>query len=79
LKPGNSRVAERAEIFIGGLELLTATVELHDASEQRARFVDEAGRIEKEQCRPAPLPEKFLDAVGRMPDCTGMALGWTGW
>lgn len=75
LKPGNPRVAERAEVFIGGLELANAYSELNDAQEQRTRLVKEAGAIEREQGRQAPLPEKFLAAMSRMPECAGIALG----
>lgn len=75
LKPGRKDIAERAEIFIGGLELANAYSELTDRKEQERRFLEEARQIEKEQNRTAPMPEKFLRAVPNLPECAGIALG----
>jgi lysyl-tRNA synthetase class 2 len=74
LKPGNSSVAERAEIFIGGLEISNGYSELTDPFEQRERFVSEMNSLLKAN-KPAALPEKFLQAINTMPECTGNALG----
>ncbi|MCX5995014.1 MAG: EF-P lysine aminoacylase GenX, partial [Chloroflexi bacterium] len=41
LRPGSLPVAERAEVFIGGLELANAYSELTDAAEQERRFKQE--------------------------------------
>jgi lysyl-tRNA synthetase class 2 len=73
-KPGGE-VAERAEVFIGGLELANIYSELNDRKEQMWRFTEEAARIEKTQGRRAPLPQPFLEAVGHMPPAGGVALG----
>ncbi len=75
LKPGNPLVAERAEVFIGGLELTNGYSELTDAEEQRERFAAEAAQIERETGRKVPQPESFLAAVGHMPPAGGIALG----
>jgi elongation factor P--(R)-beta-lysine ligase len=75
LKPGPSPVAERAEVFIGGMELANAFSELTDAAEQRRRFEAEIRHIEREQNRKAEMPERFLEAVGHMPPSGGIALG----
>jgi len=75
LKPGEPDIAERAEVFIGGLELANINSELNDRKEQMWRFTEEAARIEKAQGRRAPLPQSFLEAVGRMPPAGGAALG----
>jgi elongation factor P--(R)-beta-lysine ligase len=75
LKPGNPRVAERVELFIGGLELANAYSELNNRKEQERRFREEIKQIKQEQHRVAPMPEKFLRAVSYLPECAGIALG----
>ena len=75
LKPGNSNVAERFELFIGGLELANAYSELVNAKEQETRFRKEIEQIQKMQGRIAPMPKKFLKAVPNLPECAGIALG----
>ncbi|MDD4859992.1 MAG: EF-P lysine aminoacylase EpmA [Dehalococcoidales bacterium] len=75
LKPDDPSVAERAEVFIGGLELANAYSELCDAAEQRQRFAAEAAQIEQERKQKVPLPVQFLEAVSRLPSCGGIALG----
>jgi lysyl-tRNA synthetase class 2 len=77
LKPGPSagrQIAERAEVFIGGLEIANAYSELNDAVEQEKRF-----RLELEQMqmagKPAILPVKFLEAIQHLPECSGIAVG----
>jgi lysyl-tRNA synthetase class 2 len=75
LKPDNLRVAERAEVFIGGLELANTYSELINQKEQDRRFRKEAEQIKQEQNRVAPMPEQFLRAVANLPECAGIALG----
>jgi len=75
LKPEDPRVAERAEVFIGGLELANAYSELTDAHEQALRFRKALDEIYRERGTMMPLPDKFLEAVRRLPDCGGIALG----
>jgi lysyl-tRNA synthetase class 2 len=75
LKPGEPDVAERAEVFIGALELANAYSELGDAREQENRFREASAQIEKEQGRQATMPNRFLEAVARLPECGGIALG----
>lgn len=75
LKPGNPGVAERAEVFIGGLELANAYSELNDPDEQRRRFQQEIEQIQAEQGRKVAMPEKFLDTLSCLPECGGIALG----
>lgn len=75
LKPGNPQVAERAEVFIGGLELANAYSELADAKEQTRRFREAIAQIKKERGQSLPLPEKFLKAMEHLPECAGIALG----
>jgi lysyl-tRNA synthetase class 2 len=75
IKPDDWRIAERAEVFIGGLELANAYSELNDAAEQKRRFEIERDQIERQKGYRLPLPQAFLDAVGYMPVCGGIALG----
>jgi lysyl-tRNA synthetase class 2 len=75
LKPDNPLIAERAEVFIGGLELANAYSELTDAGEQEKRFREAIEKIKKERGEAMPLPRRFLDAVPRLPPCGGVALG----
>jgi lysyl-tRNA synthetase class 2 len=75
LKAADPSVAERFELYIGGLELCNGFSELNDPVEQRRRFEAEQ-RSMKAAGKPVyPLPEKFLDALERLPPCAGNALG----
>ncbi|MBN1693528.1 MAG: EF-P lysine aminoacylase GenX [Dehalococcoidales bacterium] len=75
LKADNPLVAERAEVFIGGLELANAYSELADAGEQARRFKEAIEQIERERGQRMPLPEKFLKSVKNLRECGGIALG----
>ncbi len=75
LKAGRPEVAERFELYIGGLELCNGFSELTDPSEQRHRF-DHESRQRAEAGKTAyPMPEPFLNALGDMPPASGNALG----
>ena len=75
LKPGDPAVAERFELYIGGLELCNGFSELTDPAEQRRRFAAELD-LRRRQGRPAHgLPQRFLDALSALPPCAGNALG----
>jgi lysyl-tRNA synthetase class 2 len=75
LKPGNPAVAERVELYAKGLELANGFSELVDPIEQRARLEEEQ-TWRREHGRPVyPLDERFLEAVGKMPEATGIAVG----
>jgi lysyl-tRNA synthetase class 2 len=68
-------LAERFEIYIGGLELANGFSELTDAEEQRRRFERE-NEIRAKRGQPSwPMPGKFLEAIPRMPESAGIALG----
>ena len=75
LRPGNPAVAERAEVFIGGLELANAYSELTDAAEQRRRFQQEIETLQRAGKSDIFMPDKFLEAVANLPECGGIALG----
>lgn len=75
LKPDNPMVAERTEIFIGGLELANAYSELRDAREQTRRFQTEIEKIQRERQQKMAMPSRFLQAIAHLPECGGIALG----
>ena len=75
IKPGESRFAERFELYIDGLELANAFSELTDPFEQRKRFAADEERRRAAGKRPYPLPEKFLNELAAMPEAAGIALG----
>ena len=75
LKPGQPDLAERFELYIGGLELCNAFTELTDPVEQRQRFAAETERRRKAGKSTYPPAERFLRALERMPAATGNALG----
>ncbi|CAG0971038.1 Elongation factor P--(R)-beta-lysine ligase [Geobacteraceae bacterium] len=75
LKPDDPTVAERFELYIGGVELANAFSELTDPVEQRTRFESEAAfRAFRGQIT-IPLPENFLAELAEMPPSAGIALG----
>ncbi len=75
IKEGVPEVAERAEVFIGGLELANVYSELRDVREQENRFLEAIEQIYKEQGQRVSMPGQFLEAVTHLPECGGVALG----
>lgn len=75
LKPNNGLLAERFELYIGGLELCNAFTELIDTHEQRERFENELNLRKRSGKQVYPMPKKFLDSLKFMPNATGNALG----
>lgn len=75
-KPSDSRVAERFELYVAGVEVCNGFGELTDAVEQRARFVRDQEERAKRGKPVYPLDERFLEALTRgMPDSGGNAIG----
>ena len=68
-------MAERFELYAGGLELANAFSELTDPAEQRRRFRREAALREESGATSYPLPEPFLQDLERLPEAAGIALG----
>jgi lysyl-tRNA synthetase class 2 len=74
--PADPRVALRFEAYAGGLELANAFDELVDPVEQRARFEADR-RARAARGKPVhPIDEKLLAALGELPPCAGVALGF---
>jgi lysyl-tRNA synthetase class 2 len=75
--PTDPRVAERFELFVCGIELANAFVELTDPVEQRARFTIERERRHAMHGPDWDLDEDFLAALQQgMPQCAGIAMGF---
>jgi elongation factor P--(R)-beta-lysine ligase len=75
LKGNDPRVAERFELYLGGLEIANAFSELTDVREQRNRFEKDAEDRRLRGKRVYPVPERFLASLEGMPDAAGIALG----
>jgi lysyl-tRNA synthetase class 2 len=74
-KPSDRTLAERFELYVAGVELCNGFGELTDAAEQRARFeADRAARAAR-GLPVYPIDEKLLEALTRMPESGGNALG----
>lgn len=75
-QPNDPSVADRFELYVGGLELCNGYGELTDADEQRARFQRDRARRRALGLTVPSLPEHFLRALERgMPPAGGNALG----
>jgi lysyl-tRNA synthetase class 2 len=75
IKKDDSRLAERWELYVGGMELANAFTELTDPNEQRTRFL--AAKEERKILGESdyPLDEEFLTMLQMMPPSGGVALG----
>ncbi|MFZ3056025.1 MAG: amino acid--tRNA ligase-related protein, partial [Smithella sp.] len=74
-KKSDPTVAERFELYIGGLELANGFSELTDANEQRQRFAEALKARAVKKWAHYEMPEKFLQALQTMPPSAGIALG----
>lgn len=75
LKPGDSNVAERFELYMGGVEIANGFSELVNTEEQRRRFLHENENRRSAGKVVYSMPEKFLAELDRMPSSAGIALG----
>jgi lysyl-tRNA synthetase class 2 len=75
LKQDDRTLAERFELYIGGLEIANAFSELIDAEEQRSHFLQENAKRQASGKPAYPMPEKFLEELGNMRPSAGIALG----
>ncbi|OGH79109.1 MAG: EF-P lysine aminoacylase GenX [Candidatus Magasanikbacteria bacterium RIFOXYC2_FULL_40_16] len=84
LSDEDNRYAERFEVYVNGMEIANAFSELTDEEEQRKRLVEEK-ELRKELGKPRKtssrgvdvfeIDEDFIEAVGELPKCAGIALG----
>jgi lysyl-tRNA synthetase class 2 len=75
IKRSDPPLAERFELYIGGLELANAFSELTDVDEQVKRFEKERERRRHLGKAGYPLPERYIKEFRNMPDSGGIALG----
>jgi len=75
IKKDDAEVAERFELYIGGLELANAFSELTDHVEQRERFLEEEKKRKKAGKAEYPFPERFIHDLEHMPPSAGIAFG----
>ena len=76
LRPEDSTVAERFELYVGGVELANAFWELRDADEQIERFLAEQAARKRRGLPVYPIDHRFISALRQgLPDCCGIALG----
>lgn len=75
IRPSEPPVAERFELYLGQHELANGYHELNNATEQRARFVDENRRRSARGQPELPIDENLLAVLDALPDCAGVALG----
>ena len=76
LKKSNPAVAERRELYLGGIEIANTYTELTDPEENMLRFTQLSKEREKFGLPEIPFPEKFFTEIEKnFPDCAGSALG----
>ena len=72
-----TQVAERFELYVGGLELANGFRELGDAVEQRRRFEQDQDMRRARGLPVRPIDERLLAALKHgLPDSAGVALGF---
>ncbi|MGD8977498.1 MAG: EF-P lysine aminoacylase EpmA [Gammaproteobacteria bacterium] len=70
-------VAQRFELFLGGMELANGFFELRDAVEQGERFERDLQRRRAEGLPVVPVDRRLLAALeAGLPECSGVALGF---
>jgi lysyl-tRNA synthetase class 2 len=76
LKPGDTSIVERFELFGAGMELANAYTELNDPEDQRARLKAQMRQKTQEKAEADILDEDFVEAleVG-MPPTGGIGMG----
>jgi lysyl-tRNA synthetase class 2 len=75
--PTDTRLAERFELYVCGLELANAFGELTDAVEQRTRFLADQAKKQSLYGETYPVDEDFLAALAAgLPTSAGIALGF---
>lgn len=77
IRPGDPPVAERFELFLGGMELANGFHELTDAAEQAERFAADLAARRSRGLADLPVDDRLLAALAHgLPDASGVALGF---
>jgi lysyl-tRNA synthetase class 2 len=72
----DSRLVERWEAFVGGIEIANSFTELNDPDEQRRRFEAQAEETKRGDEETQPYDEAFVEALEHgMPPTGGVGLG----
>jgi len=74
-RPDDPRVAERFELYVGGIELCNGFGELVDPVEQRSRLERDRAERAARGLPVYPIDERFIDALKTVPPSGGNALG----
>lgn len=74
-KDNNSKIAERFELYISGIELCNAYTEINNPDKQKEKFEYEQNLRKLLGKQIHPIPENFLKFLKYMPDASGNALG----
>ena len=76
IREGDPPLAERFELYLGGVEIANGFHELADAGEQGDRFAREQDRRRRQGKVEVPMDRHLLAALeAGLPDCSGVALG----
>jgi lysyl-tRNA synthetase class 2 len=75
-KPGDPSLAERFELYVGGVELCNGFGELVDPVEQRERLVRDQELRRARGLPVYPIDERFVRALARVPPSAGNAMGF---
>jgi elongation factor P--(R)-beta-lysine ligase len=68
-------VAERSELYIGGIEIANGFPFLRDPNQQRSLFEEQLQKRKEIGKSGVVLDEKYIDSLNTLPDGAGMALG----
>ena len=76
IRPGETPMAERFEVYLGQMELANGYQELTDAAEQLERFEREQSQRKNRGDEFVPFDSGLVAALqSGMPECSGVALG----
>jgi lysyl-tRNA synthetase class 2 len=75
INKSNPKVSSRFEVYINGIELANGFHELNDAKEQKERFLADQKKRVTLGLPEIAIDEEFINAVGQLPNCAGVALG----